>query len=113
MNLTKETIEQLRAQHGSIYRGSIAMLDPRTDERVEVAFVYREPTYADAERLAGEVKGSPSVAYRNILSSVIVHPSPGEVMDRLGPFLYAMMRFVDQKLMPFFGESAEVASQRL
>lgn len=113
IKLTDERLAELKRQHGQLHHGRIALTDPRSDERVSIEFLYREPTYEDAERLSTEVKGSPLVAYRNLLAGIVVAPERAEILRQMERYPYAMMRFMDRQVMPFFGEDAEVGSSRV
>lgn len=114
MKLSHEQIKELTEKHGTVYRGEVTHQDPRTDEAVEIAFVFRGPTHGDAERLISETRDSTLRAYRNLLTSIIVWPHPAaEVVQRLEAYPVAMTRFCDREIMPFFGEGAQVGHVRL
>lgn len=110
----RDKIDELTEKHGTLYQGSVTHQDPRTDEAVEIVFVFRAPTHGDAERLISETRDSTLRAYRNLLISIVVWPTPAaEVVQRLEAYPVAMTRFCDREIMPFFGEGAQVGHHRL
>ena len=114
MNLERGKRDELTDKYGTLYQGSVTHQDPRTDEAVEIEFIFRSPTHTDAERLISETRDSTLRAYRNLLLSIIVWPAPvAGVVQRLEQFPVAMTRFCDREIMPFFGEGAQVARVRL
>ena len=114
MNLGRDKLNELTDKYGAIYQGSVTHRDPRTDEAVEIEFVFRAPTHGDAERLIAETRDSTLRAYRNLLTSIIIWPTPAaEVVQRLEEYPVAMTRFCDREIMPFFGEGAQVSRVRL
>jgi len=102
MDIAKEKIVELKKEHGEIYLGELSFTDGDGANR-EIKFVYRQPVLSDFESMQQEVGKNQSLAYRNLLSGVIVYPDRIEVMEQLDPFPVAITMWSDKHILPCFG----------
>jgi hypothetical protein len=110
--IEKAQIEELKKKHGVIYEGAISFND-EDDRFHEVEFIYRKPTTADIEAHAKAAARNPITANLNLIQSLIVHPEPGPVIEKIREYPAAYGRFVDEAVSPFFGANATVRSRKL
>jgi hypothetical protein len=100
MDVTKEKLAELKAAHGTVYEGSITYKD-RNDELQKVEFIFREPTNADAEITIQGAAKNPLATNQNLLASLIVHPEPMEVVQKVRDYPLAIGNFVEKVVVPF------------
>jgi hypothetical protein len=112
MKIDKERLEQLKQQHpGGVFEGSISFSDDGVFHEVE--FLYRKPTIADVEAYSKAAQRNPVIANLNLLQSLIIHPEPGPVIAQIREYPSAYGRFVDEAVMPFFGDNVAVRRRKL
>lgn len=113
MKIEKDQLDQLKKDHPSgLYEGAVSFVDEEGKSH-QVEFLYRKPSMADLEAHTRTVQRNPMVANLNILQSLIVHPEPGPVIERIQDYPGAYARFMDEVIGPFFGSAVEVTSRKL
>ena len=111
--MNEQKIEELKKKYpGGIYEGEISFNDAE-DKLHTVEFVYRVPTMADLEFHAKTSQKNPIIANLNLIQSLIVHPEPGPVIEKIKEFPAAYGRFVDEAISPFFGANVTVKNRKL
>jgi len=113
METNKAKIDELKARWPEgIFEGEIAFQDA-DDRQHSVEFIWRRPTTADIESHAKTSQKNPITANLNLLASLIVHPEPGPVVERIREFPAAFGKFMDEAVVPFFGANVSVRKKKL
>jgi hypothetical protein len=113
VKIEKEQLDSLKKEYPSgLYEGSVSFND-EADVLHEVEFLYRKPTTADIEAHQKAAQRSPMVANLNILQSLIVHPDPAPIIEKVRDYPAVYGRFIDEAISPFFGANVTVKSRKL
>jgi hypothetical protein len=113
VDLTPDQIAALKQKYTEgIYSVDLAFND---EEGIlhKVPFIYRKPSTSDMEAYVRGASKNPITANLNLIQSLIVHPEPLHVINRLREYPMAVTRFVDEAISPFFGENTAVNPKRL
>ena len=71
--------------------------------------IWREPTHGDYELfMQGTGRSDAWQAYRTLLVTVCVWPTPAEIVATVGQWPTAVAKFVDEQVSPFFGLGATI-----
>ena len=113
MKIEQAQIDELKKKHGPVYEGTISFTDA-DDKPHSVEFIFREPKTVDVEAYS---KNSQTVGVitgnLNLIQSLIVHPDPASVIDRIRDYPNAYGRFIEAVIQPFFGANAAVHKRKL
>ena len=111
--MNKEKIEELKkANPSGIYEGEISFTDAEI-KRHEVKFVFRKPSTTDIEAFLITAQKNPIVANLNIIQSLIVHPEPVQIIEKLREYPAATNKFVEDVVIPFFGAGVTAQKKHL
>lgn len=107
-------IEKVKAEHPGLklFGGAISFIDDE-HKPVDVEFIYRKPMVVDMEIFNKGVQKAPFEAQSNLLQSLIVHPDPKVVMDKVAGYPPVVANFVDEAIMPFFGSAIKSRSYQI
>ena len=113
-----EDIAALKAQHPGLqlYRARVTLaLGQGT-----VTLFYRQPTYADAEAYTAKQQQEQQqpqpdtlAANINLCSALVVGPESKAAAAELAKWPFALNRWVERSIMPFFGGGAQVENTSL
>ena len=115
--LTKELVE-LKAQHPGVqlYRSRVHL----SHGQGTIPLIYRQPTYADAEAYTAKQQheqGQPQPdmlgANINLLQSLVVGPESKANAAELAKWPFALNRWIERSILPFFGGGAQVENEAL
>lgn len=81
--------------------------------RGSTAIVFREPTYEDAEAYIAKQQADPIGANINLAVSLAEGADSKAVVAELSKMPFALSRWIDRAVLPFFGGGAEVTTQAL
>lgn len=103
--IDKETIKALKEQRPEtkLFLGELSFNDEQGDPD-GIEFIFRQPKIADMENYAKKSSTSVVSANLNLLTSLVVHPDPKTVKERLESSPNVVGSFINQRIMPFFGD---------
>ena len=113
-----EDLVALKAQHPGVqlYRSRVKLALGQG----EIVLVYRQPTYADAEAYTAKQQQEQQqqqpdtlAANINLCQSLVVGPESKAAAAELAKWPFALNRWVDRSIMPFFGGGAQVENETL
>ena len=87
----------------TLYRAELAYDDEQGAPQT-IEFVFRKPRVADMESYAKKSATSTLNANMNLLTSIVVHPDATVVKKTLETSPNVVGSFLNQKIMPFFGD---------
>lgn len=113
MKIEQAQIDELKKKHGAVYEGEIIFTDV-DDKPHTVEFIFREPKAADVEANVKNVQTVGVITGNlNLIQSLIVHPEPASIIDRIRDYPNAYGRFIEVVIQPFFGANAQVKKRKL
>ena len=113
MKIDQTRIEELKSAHTEgIFEGEINFTDSE-DKQHKVVFIYRKPSTADMEAHVTSGIKNPVVANLNLIQSLIVHPEPVEIIEKIRDYPMTLGRFVDEAIAPFFGANVQIKRRKL
>ena len=106
-----EELAALKAENEglSLYQSQVTL--PKGQGSISI--VWREPTYEDAEMLIAKQGDDPAAANANLVMTLAVGPASKAAAGELARWPFALSRWVDREVMPFFGAKPQLATRSL
>ena len=113
-----DDLAALKAQHPDVqlYRSRVKL----SHGQGTIPLIYRQPTYADAEAYTAQQQHEQNQARPdmlavniNLMQSLVIGPESKAAAAELAKWPFALNRWIDRSILPFFGGGAQVENEAL